>query len=274
MHVTWLGCAAFAVEAEGRRLLLDPFATRCALHRAALAPLEPDHARIDRWIPRADYVVCGHAHYDHALDAPTIARRDGALLVGSPTLCRIARASGVPEGQLREVPPDGLRLALGPFKIRLVPAVHGRWAFGRMLFSGCLSEEPRLPMRAAGWVDGGVFGIHVEAAGASLYHLGSAGIVDGALQGLQADAVLACLAGRRFTPGYLERLVLALQPRLVVASHFDDFFRPLGRPLRHLPGTGIDSFTREVEGLGAAPLVPGHLDSFALERRARSASPS
>lgn len=274
MRVTWLGCAAFAVEAGGKRLLLDPFATRCALHRAVLRPLEPDRSRIDHWIPRADYVICGHAHYDHALDAPAIARRDGAVLVGSPTLCHIARAAGVPEAQLREVPPDGLHLRLGPFEVRLVPAVHGRWALGRMLFAGCLSEEPRLPMRVAGWVDGGVFGVHVQAADATLYHLGSAGIVDGALEGLHADAVLACLAGRRFTPAYLERLVEALRPRLVVASHFDDFFRPLGRPLRHLPGTGVDAFAREVVALGAAPLVPAHFESFALERSAASASPS
>ncbi len=264
MRVTWLGCAAFAVEAEGRTLLLDPFATRCALHRVAFAPLEPDRAAIDRWIPRVDYVICGHAHYDHALDAPAIARRDDALLVGSRTLCLVARAAGVPEAQLREVPPDGARLRLGPFNVRLVPSVHGRWAFGRMLFAGCLDEPPRLPMRAAGWVDGGVFGIHVEAQGASLYHAGSAGIVDGALQGLRADAVLACLAGRRFTPGYLERLAGALRPGLLVASHFDDFFRGLDLPLRTLPGTGVHDFPHEVRALGVTPLVPAHLASFVV----------
>jgi L-ascorbate metabolism protein UlaG (beta-lactamase superfamily) len=232
LQVTWLGCAGFAIEAGGRTLLVDPFASRAALHRVALFPVEPDRAAIDRWIPRADYVICGHAHYDHALDAPTIARRDGARLIGSRTLALIAAAAGVPERQIVSVPPEGATLDLPPFTVRLVPSAHGGWALGRSLFCGCLDAPPRLPMRVSGWVDGGVFGIHVSDGSASLYHAGSAGVVDAALQGLRADVVLACLAGRRHTPGYLERLARHLRPREMVACHFDDFFRPLDRPLR------------------------------------------
>jgi hypothetical protein len=39
------------------------------------------------------------------------------------------------------------------------------------------------------------------------------------------------IAGRSFTRDYWPRILRRLEPRLVVASHFDDFLRPLGGPL-------------------------------------------
>jgi hypothetical protein len=44
------------------------------------------------------------------------------------------------------------------------------------------------------------------------------------------DVFLAGSPGRRFSENYGARVLRALQPRVVVASHFDDFFRPLGSP--------------------------------------------
>ena len=47
-------------------------------------------ALIDRYVARrADAILVGHTHWDHAVDAPAIARRDGATVYGS----RLARAA-------------------------------------------------------------------------------------------------------------------------------------------------------------------------------------
>ena len=54
----------------------------------------------------------------------------------------------------------------------------------------------------------------------------------------------------------------------MVACHFDDFFRPLDRPLRALPGTGLGGFAGEVRALGATPHVPAFFASFACGDRA------
>jgi hypothetical protein len=39
------------------------------------------------------------------------------------------------------------------------------------------------------------------------------------------------IAGRSFTREYWARILPRLQPRTIVASHFDDFFRPIDAPL-------------------------------------------
>src|SRR5579883_2636208 len=72
--VRWLGTAGFAIEHDGRTLLVDPYVTRASLARCIVAPLRPDVRAIARHVPQADAIVLGHTHFDHALDAPAIAR--------------------------------------------------------------------------------------------------------------------------------------------------------------------------------------------------------
>lgn len=45
------------------------------------------------------------------------------------------------------------------------------------------------------------------------------------------QSVLAGIAGRGFTRDYWPRMLGLLEPRVLVASHFDDFFRPAGTAL-------------------------------------------
>jgi L-ascorbate metabolism protein UlaG (beta-lactamase superfamily) len=77
---------------------------------------------------------------------------------------------------------------------------------------------------------GAVYGIRIEVAGLSLYHQGSADLVDSELPDQQVDVFLAGVAGRQVTPRYWERVLPKLDPRVVVPTHYDNFFSPLGRP--------------------------------------------
>ena len=93
---------------------------------------------------------------------------------------------------------------------------------------------------------GGAFGLLIRAPGVSIYHNGSADLVDAELEGEQADVLLACLAGRKGTENYVGRLVSALSPKLVVPTHHDAFFAPLERGLHLLPGIDVEGFVSEV----------------------------
>ena len=59
---------------------VDPADNRPLFDNAAIA--QSDTATIDAHIQRADFVLITHTHYDHALDAPYIASKTGATIIG------------------------------------------------------------------------------------------------------------------------------------------------------------------------------------------------
>jgi L-ascorbate metabolism protein UlaG (beta-lactamase superfamily) len=55
------------------------------------------------------------------------------------------------------------------------------------------------------------------------------------------DVFLAGVAGREVTPRYWQRILPRLDPRVIVPTHYDDFFAPLG---------GAEAFVRRVNLAG------------------------
>ncbi len=267
LKIRWLGTAGHIVESATTTVLIDPFVTRPRLTRL-LGRLIPDEQEIQARLPaRVDAVLCGHSHYDHLLDAPAIARRTGARLCGSASTIAFGRASGVADAQLLTIPPEGATFAVGDLTIRFVPSRHGRIFFGRVPFPGEVTA-PTLPARAWHYRMGGAFGIVVRAAGATLYHNGSADLVDAELDGLSADVLLVGLAGRRATPDYLARLTGKLGPRLLVPTHHDSFFgaRPSDGGVRLLPGIDLDGFVADAHRVApeAAVITPAYDEILAV----------
>lgn len=72
MNVTYFGQSCFLLEAEGKKLLLDPFITPNALA-----------SHIDVNAIEADYILISHGHEDHTADLVNIAKRTGALVICS-----------------------------------------------------------------------------------------------------------------------------------------------------------------------------------------------
>lgn len=83
--------------------------------------------------------------------------------------------------------------------------------------------------------------------GLALTWIGTAGFrLEGEISDRGVDLFLCGISGRRFTPRYIERIVRALEPRLVVPTHYDDFFRPLGAPVRFSFNVNLTGFADEV----------------------------
>ena len=112
---------------------------------------------------------------------------------------------------------------------------------------------------------GQVFGIHIEVAGTTLYHQGSANLLDDQIRHRGVDLFLAGIAGRRFTERYWQRMLGALQPRVVVASHFDDFFVPLDRPAGFSLNVNLAAFPEEI-GAVSADFAVAALRPFEVNR--------
>jgi L-ascorbate metabolism protein UlaG (beta-lactamase superfamily) len=85
--------------------------------------------------------------------------------------------------------------------------------------------------------------IHHRPSGRRLLIQGSAGYVTGALDGQRADAVYLSvgqlgLQPKSYIAEYWDETVRAVGARRVIPIHWDDFFRPLTKPLRALPFAG------------------------------------
>jgi L-ascorbate metabolism protein UlaG (beta-lactamase superfamily) len=277
VRATFLGVSTLLLEDGETALLTDGFFSRPALLRTLVTRIAPDGARIASALERAGIrslaaLLVVHSHYDHAMDAPEVARRTGAVVLGSPSTAWIARGGGLPEAQIRQVVP-GETLAFGGFRVTPLPGRH--FPHGQAM--GELREPLRPPARATAWLEGGSYAYLVEHAAGSLLVNGSAGYVEGALRGRRADVVflgvgLLSTQDAAYRDAYWREEVAAVGARRVVPIHWDDFTRPLDRPLVPFPRAldDVDAtlrFLRErgrAEGVEVAlPAAFERVDPFA-----------
>src|SRR5262245_34794966 len=101
LEVEWLGVSGYRLSYEGQTIFVDPYLSRVpfrdlVLRRQAL----PDPAALDRFAGSPGNtvgVLVGHTHFDHAVDAPAIARRFGCKAYGSDSLVNLMALHGLAE---------------------------------------------------------------------------------------------------------------------------------------------------------------------------------
>jgi L-ascorbate metabolism protein UlaG (beta-lactamase superfamily) len=109
------------------RSLTDGFFSRPGLRDLALdRPVAPELAGIERalaeaGIERVAAPIPVHSHYDHAMDAGEVAKRTGALVVGSTSTAQVARGAGLAEESIA-VPAEGRAGPRAPDRAR---SAHG-----------------------------------------------------------------------------------------------------------------------------------------------------
>ncbi len=240
VSVTFLGVSTVLIRDGETALLTDGFFSRPSLARVALGKVEPNREVIARSLERAGIdrlaaVFVVHSHYDHAMDAPEVARRTGALLVGSESTANVGRGWGLPEDRLK-VPESGEPMRFGDFTVTLIRSRH--FPHGRAM--GEIGTPLVPPARAMAYREGGSWSVHVAHPEGNLLIHSSAGWVEGALANYRADVVLLGigLLGTRdqeYRQTYFREVVEAVEARRVIPIHYDDFTRPLDQPLLPLP---------------------------------------
>jgi L-ascorbate metabolism protein UlaG (beta-lactamase superfamily) len=248
LRIRWLGTAGFELTAEGTVLLIDPYLTRAGLWRVLKGPLTPNQELIDRSISKADAVLVGHSHFDHVMDVPSIAKKTGARVYGSPSTAHLCQAAGVPEDRITACR-GGETFEVGPFRVTTVPSLHSPFALRRTVpYAGDIPCTCELPLRVSGYRCGDVLSFVIEVAGKRLYHLGSANLVDDAIPVRDVDLAMVTIIARHATPDFLGRAMKRLTPRAVIPIHYDNFFRPIGAELKSLPMTRFGRFVDDVQG--------------------------
>jgi len=230
LELEWLGVAGYRLTYEAHTIYIDPYVSRVPFASVLRRlPAVADPALHERYLPVSGKVLAvlvGHTHFDHAIDVPELARRCGCDTYGSSSLAALMRLHGLGERAVDVEP--GRPYELGPFTVTFVPSLHSKLLLGYAVpFDGELTCEHLDGLSPGAYRCGQVWGIHVAVAGTTFYHQGSANLLDDAVRHRGVDVFLAGIAGRSFTRDYWQRILPRLQPRTVVASHFDDFFRPL-----------------------------------------------
>ena len=249
LELQWIGTAGFRLAYQGTVIWIDPYVTRLPLSAVATRRVVPSSPEaVARWVDRADAILVGHTHFDHALDVPAIARGAGCKAYGSSSLLHLMQIHGLAEQAVVVEPKRSYEV--GPFRFHFVPSVHSKLQLGLGIpYSGELTCEHVDGLTAQAYKCGQVFGLCIEVAGVTIYHQGSADLLEDEIVDRDVDVFLCGISGRRFTPKYLERVIRALDPKLVVPMHYDNFFRPLDEPARFSFNVDLTGFADEVRAV-------------------------
>lgn len=192
-QLTWLGHAAFLIQTDSHRLLIDPFLTG-----NPQATIRADEVG-------ADYILLTHGHGDHLGDTPAIAHRTGATVIANYEIVTYLSS----HHGIKNVSPQHLggevRYPWGSLKLTL--ALHGS-----SLPDGSYGGNPA--------------GLLLRLPNATVYHAGDTGLFgDMALIGDEGLDVAILPIGDRFTMGPRDalRALKLLRPNVVIPIHFNTF---------------------------------------------------
>ena len=117
MVLRFLGVANYELTYRGQVILLDA--------GIELLPWWAQTGLTRDQITKVDGIFIGHAHGEHLWDAPYIAERTGATVMGDPISAKFLREAGLPEQQVAEVKGLGEEGDTATFDGFTVRAVHG-----------------------------------------------------------------------------------------------------------------------------------------------------
>ena len=260
--------------------------TPSGMHWLWRAPtITPDTRRIERLLPAeadaASMVLVGHGHYDHLLDVPYVVahRVRRAVVVGSPTVRhmlmgdsalradpgRVLAVSGADVGTATRAG-RWLYDRDSSFRVMALEADHAptfRFLWWTTTFAdGVVTRDlTSLPRAAEDWKAGEPYSylIDVLARGDTaprfrIYYQDAPnsapkGFPPGAvIDGRPVDLAILCVATARHTrPESPDPLLMRIQPRYVIASHWESFFRPQTYPLMLNPMSDVDAWVASLE---------------------------
>lgn len=292
LKLSYLGTAGWEITDGKTVVLVDPYLTRLKSN----TPNDPvlhsdprpfvtlndfvtsDQEVIDAHIKRADLILITHTHADHVLDMPYIARKTGALVIGTESTANFATDNSVPKSQILTVK-GGEDLDLGGCSVRVIPSLHGilrRAPQASQLRTDSLPPpsaifpaDAKPPFRLGQlFIEGGTLAYLIRMGGQQVIVFGSMNYIEREVDGLRPDvALIGAMPDRKEIYHYTERLLRALgHPHLVLPTHWDRFNVPYD--VSQQPAIErLQSFIAEVKA--ASPrtevVVPKYFEPVATE---------
>ncbi len=238
--VTWLGNTTLLFDDRETQVVIDGNFTRVRpLEVALFLPVSSDVATINyalaefRMMDRLAAIVPVHSHFDHAMDVGHVANRTSAVVLGSESTANIARGADVPVDQY-QILAEGEVRQFGDFTIRLLASKHAPIKGGEgPWFPGTIENPLRQPASVNAWKEGVVWSVFIGHPRGTTLIQGSAGYVQGKLEGETADVVMLGIAGltglgKDYVREFWTETVGATGATRVIPVHWDDFTAPFG----------------------------------------------
>ncbi len=278
LEVRYLGTGGYLLQRGDHAIATGPFYSSPRWLRVGFATIKPDTALIDRLHPRLPEgtlgaILIGHAHYDHLLDVPYIARKyhPRTVIYGSPSAQRLALASepslkgrvvGLDDEVSRNgVPGQWQYTAGGRIRFMAIATVHNDHMIGFRVMKGKVRPNlKRVPRSAWGWKEGETLAYLIDFLGPDgkqvdfrIYYAdvappGDTGLPPTLEEGdrHRIDLALLSLSLQWVSPGYPVVFLQAHQPRLVIGGHWESIFRNPARGPRRLRVSDIETFAKVV----------------------------
>ena len=239
LMVQFLGNTNILLDDGETRILTDGFFSRPSAFSLIFGEVSPNVPRIKDCLKQAgitdlDAVIPVHSHFDHAMDAPVVARLTGAKLIGSSSTLNIGRGLKLPEDQMMEAPLNKF-IAIGKFEIMFIASNH--WEYPNPEQRKRLLKQPIAaplvpPASIYDYKEGISYTILIKHEGTTIAIQGSAGYKENVIPDFDADIQFLAIAGIElmeddYNQKYQKHVVEAVNPEVIVPIHWDDFTVPL-----------------------------------------------
>jgi len=271
-HTTfrWLGIAGIELRNEGVIIAIDPFFSRPPLRRVWLGRVLPHRSLVAAKLPRCDYILVSHSHWDHLTDVPEVVLATGALTLASERGSRLLSILGLPQERVRRIQ-VGDSLPLGGFRVHVLPARH-RSPHGDHRLPGLLPRELRSPFHPSDYQADLEFSFLIEARGLRLLHWNG----DDPEPAVPADLLFL---GPQRSPEHYGALLRSVRPKVVIPVRWDEAGRPpIAPPFTHLARSswslsvlhtaGLSSFKKAIRRVAptARVFLPDPFKSYRLDQ--------
>lgn len=244
--VQFAGVSTLLISDGTTTILTDGYFTRPSALQVGFGKIAPNEADV-KWavkrlgITTLDAILVVHSHFDHAMDAPLVAKLTGAPVYGSESTANICRGLGVQEWQLRLLV-EKQSLQFGNFRVTPILSNHYEFPNERVRESALGGNQeitaPLIPpVEQEAYKMGGAYTFYFEhPLGSFLIH-SSAGWKENTLDSIQADVVFLGVGGlgaqtEDYQEEYFRQIVDQVNPHKLVLIHWDALTGSIRKPLQ------------------------------------------
>jgi len=231
----FFGVSTILLDDGNTAIITDGFFSRPGIGRLLFGEIAPDPDRIGWALQRGDVtklsaVLTVHSHYDHAMDAPDVAHRWQAVVIGSPSTANIALGEGFPASCIRLIEHDRQEFTIGSFGVTAFRSLHSTGVPGGAAAEGTIDAPLRPPAGRTDYKEGGTFSFLIDNRRFRIIVHASTNYIPGMYAGVEADVVFLGIA----TLGKKSEAFASAYWREVVQTTKARRSDPLGR-LHHRP---------------------------------------